>query len=174
MYGATPRLIIYEDPHSTLIYKFPIFLVFSLSNWKCFVCQFLKFVAITFTSETDLKKQSKILHQILQYPVSLESGNLLLEQTKFLVFWLFFFQIPCVVPDGIFWAISLFSLAVGTPLHYNMVIAAIIAYSVNYFQEPPHGLAHSILAVGRILKFSLLQSKRWFKVETSPGKSMCS
>ena len=47
------------------------------------------------------KKESKILHQILQYPVSLESGNLLLEQTKFPVFWQFF-QIPCVFPDGIF------------------------------------------------------------------------
>ena len=55
-----------------------------------------------FIHKTDLADLSvfkkKILWQILKYLLPIESRNLQLEQTKFLVFWQNF-QIPCVFPD---------------------------------------------------------------------------
>ena len=58
--------------------RFPIFFPCPTTNVPCANLR-------TFMSETDLPN-SNISWQILQYPVSLELGNLLLEQTKFPLF----------------------------------------------------------------------------------------
>ena len=86
-----------------------VFPVFSLLERKFSLCQFTRFVTITYTKLTwqtypASKTIWKFSQQISKYRLPLESRNLQLEQNKFPVFWQKF-KIPCVFPDGIFFVI---------------------------------------------------------------------
>ena len=101
------------------IYRVPTQIVFSDS--LCFPCFFLVqpqiipvpiyMICNYYIHKTDLadlssfwKKNLQFSRQIWQYPIPLESVDLQLQQTKFPVFWQNF-QIHCVFPDGIIFAI---------------------------------------------------------------------
>ena len=112
-----------QGPHSNCILKFP---VFSLSDRKFFLCQFTWCVTITYTKLTwqmypSSKKTLKLWRQVSQYSLSLESGNLQLEQTKFSVFSLCFGKIskfPVFSLTGIiFGHFPLFSLCSRYPVY---------------------------------------------------------
>ena len=67
------------------------------------------------------QKTLKLLWEVWQYSLPLDTGNLKLGQTKCPVF-LQNFQIPCVFPDrDIFWPFSLFSLCLGDPACITVV-----------------------------------------------------
>ena len=90
--------------------------MFSLSDRKFSLCQFTRFVTITYTKLTWQTNPVLIFFknfvslQISKYLLPLESGNFQLEQTKFPMFWQNF-QIPCVFPDRDFFEpFSLFCL----------------------------------------------------------------
>ena len=87
-----------QGTHSNCIFKFP---VFSLSDDKFSLCEFTRFVTVTYTQLTHQAfKKKRFSGQILKYLLPLESGNLQLEQTKFPVSLCFgkLFKL-CVFPD---------------------------------------------------------------------------
>ena len=99
------------------------------------------------------------LLQILKYRLSLESGSLQLEQTKFPVFWQNF-QIPCVFPDReFFWPFSPFSLCSGYPVYTlnTEIVANILTHPrhlyYRYFKAYLYMLSlYTFTIVGRLLE----------------------
>ena len=87
-----------QGTHSNCIFEFLVLPVFSLSDRKFSLCQFMSFLTNTYTKLTlqtypASKEIWKFSLQVSKYLLPLESGNLQLKQTKFSVFSLHFTKI---------------------------------------------------------------------------------